>query len=193
MSSRGPTKPTFVADRRRNTVIVQAAPAAIDNIAKMIEALDEPVTDDALAPRIFRLKYVNASDIEDILNELFLKRQTQRNYWDPYGFPMSQQEQGDRSGGRLYGKVRITSEPYANAIIITSNSKENMQAIEEVLTELDQPSQAGESTLRLGLRFAKSATVANSINILFAKNGSPPLRAVPQQQGGQPADNRQQQ
>jgi type II secretion system protein D len=192
MSSRGPTKPTFVADRRRNTVIVQAAPAAIDNIAKMIEALDEPVTDDALAPRIFRLKYVNASDIEDILNELFLKRQTQRNYWDPYGFPMSQQEQGDRSGGRLYGKVRITSEPYANAIIVTSNSKENMEAIEQVLNQLDQPSQAGESTLRLGLRFAKSATVANSINILFAKNGSPPLRQQPQQPG-QPGDNRQQQ
>jgi general secretion pathway protein D len=31
------------------------------------------------------------------------------------------------------------------------------------------------------LRFAKAATVANSINILFAKNGSPPLRPVVQQ------------
>jgi len=193
MSSRGPTKPTFVADRRRNTVIVQAAPAAIDNIGKMIEALDEPVTDDALAPRIFRLKYVSAVDIEDILNELFLKRQTQRSYWDPYGFPTSQQDSGDRSSGRLYGKVRITSEPYANAIIVTSNSKENMQAIQEVLEELDQPSQAGESTLRLALRFAKSATVANSINVLFAKNGSPPMRGGAPQQQGQPGDRQQQQ
>jgi general secretion pathway protein D len=192
MSSRGPTKPTFVADRRRNTVIVQAAPAAMDNIAHMIEALDEPVTDDALAPRIFRLKFVSATDIEDILNELFLKRQTQRNYWDPYGFPTSQQDSSDRSAGRLYGKVRITSEPYANAIIVTSNSKENMEAIEQVLEELDKPSEAGESTMRFRLSFAKAATVANSINILFAKNGSPPLRAVPQQQGQQP-DNRQQQ
>ena len=32
------------------------------------------------------------------------------------------------------------------------------------------------------LKFAKAFTVANSVNILFAKNGSPPLRAVNQQQ-----------
>src|SRR5205823_14284989 len=106
--------------------------------------------------------------------------QQQRTYWDPYNY--NNQDTNDRQagGGRLYGKVRITSEPYANAIIVTSNSPENLAAVEEVLKELDVPSQAGETTLRLGLRFAKASTVANSINILFAKNGSPPLRQVNQ-------------
>jgi len=93
--------------------------------------------------------------------------------------------------GRLYGKVRITSEPYSNTIIVTSNSKENLAVVEEVLKQLDTPSEAGESTLRIGLRFAKASTVANSINILFAKNGSPPLRQVAQQ--GQPGAPQQQQ
>src|SRR5205823_2876782 len=173
MGNRSSKKATFVADRRRNTVIVQAPPAALDGIAKMIEDLDQPVTDNSLAPKIFRLKYVSAADIEDVLNELFLKKQQQRAYWDPFGYPA--QDSGDRqNAGRLYGKVRITSEPYANAIIVTSNSPENLGAVEDVLKQLDVPSQAGESTLRLGLRFAKASTVANSINILFAKNGSPP-------------------
>ncbi|HZQ45694.1 MAG TPA: secretin N-terminal domain-containing protein, partial [Verrucomicrobiae bacterium] len=86
----------------------------------------------------------------------------------------------DKDVGRLYGKVRITSEPYSNALIVTSNSKENLAAVEDVLKQLDQPSEAGESTFRLGLRFASASTVANSINILFAKGGAPPLRAVPQ-------------
>ena len=36
-------KMNVVADRRRNTVIVQAPPAQMDGIAKMIKALDEPV------------------------------------------------------------------------------------------------------------------------------------------------------
>ena len=85
---------------------------------------------------------------------------------------------------QLYGKVRITSEPYANAIIVTSNSKESLAVVEDVLKQLDRPSEAGESTLRVGLKFAKASTVANSINILFAKNGSPPLRQTAQQ--GQP-------
>ena len=191
MSSRQPVKPTFVADRRRNAVIVQVAPGMLDNIRGMIAALDEPITDDSLAPRIFRLKFVSAQDIEDILNELFLKRSQQRMYWDPYGFPSTPRD-GDQAAGKLYGKVRITSEPYANAIIVTANSTENLAAVEEVLKQLDQPSQAGESTLRVELRFAKAATVANSLNILFARNGSPPLRGGGTQQQNQPVENRNQ-
>ena len=151
----------------------------MEGIEKMIQELDEPVSDDSLAPRIYPLKYVSAVDIEDVLNELFLKKTQQRNYWDYYENP---EAQADRDVGRLYGKVRITSEPYANAIIVTSNSKENLAVVEDVLKQLDQPSEAGESTLRISLKFAKAFTVANSINILFAKNGSPPLRAVNQQQ-----------
>jgi len=181
-ASKGSRKMSVVADRRRNSLIVQAPPAQMDSIEKMIQELDEPVKDDSLAPRIYSLKYVSAVDIEDVLNELFLKKTQQRNYWDYYD---NQESTADRDVGRLYGKVRITSEPYANAIIITSNSKENLTVVETVLKQLDQPSEAGESTLRIGLRFAKAFTVANSINVLFAKNGSPPLRPVNQQQ--QPA------
>ena len=86
--------------------------------------------------------------------------------------------------GRLYGKVRITSEPYSNSLIITANSKESLAAVENVIQQLDRPSEAGESTLRIGLKFAKASTVANNINILFARNGSPPLRPIIQP--GQP-------
>ena len=190
-SDKGSKKMSVVADRRRNCIIVQAPPAQMDQIEKMIQELDEPVSDDSLAPRIYPLKYVSAVDIEDVLNELFLKKTQQRSYFDYYENP---EPQADRDVGRLYGKVRITSEPYANAIIVTSNSKENLAVVEDVLKQLDQPSEAGESTLRIGLKFAKAFTVANSINILFAKNGSPPLRAVNQQQpqGNQPPQQQQQ-
>jgi type II secretory pathway component GspD/PulD (secretin) len=77
-------KVNFVADNRRNAVIVQATAAAIPTIADMIKTLDEPITDDSLAPKIYHLKYVGAADIEDILNELFLKKKQQRSYWDYY-------------------------------------------------------------------------------------------------------------
>ena len=182
-SAKGPKKMSVVADRRRNCVIVQAPPAQMEGIENMIKELDEPVSDNGLAPRIYSLKYVSAVDIEDVLNELFLKKTQQRSYWDYYE---NTEAQADRDVGRLYGKVRITSESYANAIIVTSNSKENLAVVEDVLKQLDQPSEAGESTLRITLKFAKAFTVANSINILFAKNGSPPLRAVNQQQPQQP-------
>jgi general secretion pathway protein D len=189
---KSPVKPTFVADRRRNTVIVQAAPANLAELAKLIEELDQPITDEGLAPKIFRLKYVSAVDIEEILNELFIKRQQQRTYWDPYsGYPTRETDQ--QGSGRLSGKVRITSEPYANAIIVTAVSPEILTAVENVLKELDVPSQAGETTFRVGLRYAKATTVANGINILFARGGSPPLRNTPQPgQPGNPPPQQQQ-
>jgi general secretion pathway protein D len=188
-SDKGRKKLSVVADRRRNALIVQAPPAQMPGIEKMIKELDEPISDDSLAPKIFHLKYVSAVDIEDVLNELFLKKTQQRSYY--YFFDEEPPTQTDRDVGRLYGKVRITSEPYSNTIIVTSNSKENLAVLEEVLKQLDTPSEAGESTLRIGLRFAKAAIVANNINILFAKNGSPPLRPIAQQ--GQAGQQQQQQ
>ncbi|HEX9047173.1 MAG TPA: secretin N-terminal domain-containing protein [Verrucomicrobiae bacterium] len=173
-------KMTVVADRRRNAVIVQAPPTQMDDIEKMIGELDAPVTDDSLAPRIFPMKYASATDIEDVLNELFLKKTQQRSYWD-YWYDEGSSSTPDRDVGRLYGKVRITSEPNSNALIVTANSKENLEAVEQIINQLDRPPEAEESTLHIGLKFAKAADVANSINILFAKNGSPPLRATVQQ------------
>lgn len=184
-----PEKTRVVADRRRNTVIVQAAPSDMEGIAEMIKALDEPVPDNALAPRIFPLNYVNALDIEEVLNELFLKQEEQRDYWSVYYGTGEQSDAQDV--GRLYGKVRITSERYSNSIIVTANSEENLRAVQAILEELDQPSQAGDSTLRVGLKFADAIKVANSLNILFARGGAPPLAGVQPPQG-QP-DNRNQQ
>jgi general secretion pathway protein D len=181
-------KMSVVADRRRNAVIVQADPMRLERIAKMVEALDQPINDDSLAPKVYPLKYVSAADIEDVLNELFLKKTQARPY---YYFDEEPEPTADRDVGRLYGKVRITSEPYSNAIIVTANSLENLEAVEEVLRQLDVPSEAGESTFRVGLRFADAPTMANSINILFAKGGSPAIR--PNQPQNQNNNNNNQQ
>lgn len=190
-----PKKLSVVADRRRNAVIVQAPPAQMDSLAKMIAELDAPVSDESLAPRIYPLKYVSATDMEDVLNDLFVKKSQQRSYYDliyDLDFGGSSDNSDNQNVGRLYGKVRITSEPYSNAIIVTSNSKEYLAVIENVLKQLDQPSQAGESTLRIGLKYAKADTVANSLNILFAKNGSPALRPeTPQNQNNAAQPNQQ--
>lgn len=191
MNNEDTRKMTVVSDRRRNAIIVQAPPSQMDGIADMVAQLDQAVNDDSLAPKIYPLKYVSASDMEDVLNELFLKKTQQRSYFDYFDFGAQPEETADRDVGRLYGKVRITSEPYSNALIVTSNSKENLAAVEEVIKQLDQPSENSESTLHCGLKFAKAANVANSINILFAKNGSPPLRGGNAQNPGNNPQNAQ--
>src|SRR5256885_1514110 len=69
-----------------------------------------------------------------------------------------------------------------------------MAAVEAIIKQLDVPSEAGDTTLRVALNFSKAAVVANSLNILFAKNGSPPLRPqTPANQQPTPANQQQQQ
>ena len=174
--SRGEVR--FVADRRRNTVIAIGPPSALQGIESMVKTLDEPVEGENLVPRIFPLKYVSALDLEEVLNELFLKKTDRRQYWD-YNAQDTQKDIG-----RLYGKVRIASEPYTNSLIVTTNSPENFAAVETVLKQLDAPSEASATTLNVPLKFAKAITMANNINILFAQGGSPLRRQA--QQDGQP-------
>ncbi|HEY3856495.1 MAG TPA: secretin N-terminal domain-containing protein [Verrucomicrobiae bacterium] len=183
-------KMSVVADRRRNAVVVQAEPARMERIAKMVESLDQPINDGSLAPKIYVLKYASAPDIADVLNDLFLKKTQNRNYF--YYFDEDQQQEPDRDVGKLYGKVRISSEAHANALIITANSLENLEAVEEVLKKLDVPPEGGDSTFRVGLRFADAPVVANSINILFAKGGAPAIRPNGQQNQNNNNNNNQQ-
>ncbi|MFQ5653457.1 MAG: secretin N-terminal domain-containing protein [Planctomycetota bacterium] len=179
---RGRTK--FVANRRRNEVIVIGAPGALERIAEIIETLDQPVGDEELAPRIYPLKYVGAADVKEVLDEILLKKTQARPYWyNPYD------TQEERDVGRLYGKVRIAAEPYSNSLIVTSNSVENFAAVEGILRRLDTRSEDNETTLTMQLRHAKAVAVANNINILFARGGSPPRR--PQRQQQRNAANRQ--
>jgi len=179
-------KMSIVADRRRNSVIVMASPAQILSLKQMIQVLDEPLADNALAPKIRQLQYVSAVDIEEVLNELFIKKTQRRSYWDFYDGGGGTQDD-PQNVGRLNGKVRITSEPYSNSIIIAANSQESLEAVEEILAQLDVQSTAGESTLRIQLDFADSIEVANNLNILFAQDGSPAVR--PATQPNQPNQN----
>lgn len=171
----------IVADRRRNSVIVQASPAEIVSVKQMIQVLDEPVGEDALAPKIFQLQYVSAVDIEDVLNELFVKKEKRRSYWDFYDSGSSTDD-SPMNVGRLNGKVRITSEPFSNSLIIAANSQEAMDAVESVIKELDVASPAGESTMRIELKFANAIEIANSLNVLYAQDGAPALRPQNQNQ-----------
>lgn len=176
----------FVADRRKNTVIVTAPPGLLESISQMIKALDEPVEGEDLVPKIYPLKYVSAIDVEEVLNQLLLKKTPRRRYYyddDP--------DEEDRNVGRLFGKVRIASEPYTNSLIVTSNSPENLVAVEAVLKQLDVPSEAGETTMNVPLKYAKSVALANNINILFAQGGAPPRRQA-QPEGRQQGQNPQQ-
>lgn len=161
----------FVANRRQNELIAIGSPNSLDQVEGMIEILDQPVSEEYLAPRIFPLKYVAAGDLKEVLDELFTKKESTRNYWNSWDSP----SEDSNDIGRLYGKVRFATEPYSNSIIVTTNSQENFDVVKGVLDQLDTRSPDREATLSIQLKYAKALNVANNINILFARTGAPPF------------------
>lgn len=163
-------KVRFVADRRRNAVIIIGPKGTLDQVEEMVKALDDPVQTSSLIPRIFRLQYVSAFDVEELLDELFQKKTRERSYYY-YDQP---REYEDRDIGKLYGKVRVTSEFYTNSLIVSANSEEAFKAVKDIIDQLDQPTKTGDTTRMVRLRYAKSVTLANNLNIIFAQAGAPP-------------------
>ncbi len=154
----------FVPNRRRNEIIAIGSPATLDRVSEMIEILDEPVSDEDLAPRIFPIKYSDAAGIKKVLDELFIKKSNDRPWW-------AQSDSSDEVG-RLFGKVRFATDPFSNSIIVTTNSAENFEVIERILAQLDRRSPDREETLYVQLNHAKAVTVSNNLNILFAGPGA---------------------
>ena len=183
-------KPRFVADGRRNAVMAIAPPNAIDGIADMIKRLDIPLATDDMVPRIYKLRYVSAYDVKELLDELFLKKSTDdsfRRWWNN-----DDTDTEERDVGRLFGKVRFASELYTNTLIVSAASEENFAAVEDILRQLDIPAESGDSTLHVPLDFANATEVANSVNVLFARGGSPPAQRQAQQQQQQRGQNQNQ-
>ena len=166
----------FVPNRRRNEVMAIGTEASLERVAELIQQLDLPIESEDLVPRIYPLKYVGAEDVKGVLDELFLKEDSDRPYW------WGDSGDDDNEVGRLYGKVRIAAEPSTNSLIVTSDSSENFDALERILQKLDVRNADAEATLNVPLRYANAVAVSNTINVLFAGPGSPAYAQNRQQQ-----------
>ena len=162
----------FVPERRTNSVIAIARPNEFDKIGELIAKLDQPIDAEQVAPRIYPIRYADAKELTEVLNEIFGAEDTDRtsgyyDYW--YGRYSS-----DRKGevGRLYGKVRFVPETTTNSIIVTTNNKENFRIIDAFIKDLDQFNPDAANTMVVRLKNAKAADIAEQLNSLFAVEGA---------------------
>ncbi len=170
-SSRRNTEQTrFVAETRSNSVIAIARPNEFDNISELIKKLDTPLDADQAAPRIYRLTYVDATELTEVLNELFGGDDTRSGGYYDYLYGGS--SSGSTDVGRLYGKVKFVPETSTNAIIVTTNNKENFRIIEGFIRELDRNNPEAANTMVVSLQNAKAVDLAEQLNTLFAMEGA---------------------
>jgi general secretion pathway protein D len=159
----------FVAETRTNSIIAIADPDEFEKIDDLIKQLDVPLDPDQATPRIYRIKYISAVDLTDVLNQIFgMEDQKTGGYWDYYSSRYSQKTEV----GRLYGKVHFIAEPSTNSIIVTTNNVENYPVIEAAIDQLDSITTEAANTFVVTLKHADAKEVAQQLNALFAREGA---------------------
>ena len=171
----------FVAERRSNSVIAIAPPNEIEKIAALIEKLDVPLDPEQVAPRIYRLKYSDAKELTEVLNEIFGVEDTSRT--GGYAFYQYRSTSGKQEVGRLYGKVRFVANTATNSILVVTNNKENFPIIRKTIEELDSISPEAANTMVVPLKNANAKDLAEQLNALFAMTG---IRAPEKKEGEEP-------
>lgn len=171
-SSRGQQDKTrFVAEPRTNSVLAIAKPTEFEKIAELIKKLDRPIDPEEVAPRIFHIRYVDAKEMTDVLNEIFGVADT-GNSGGYYDYWYGGQNEKENQVGRLYGKVRFVPETTTNSIIVTTNNRENFKIIESFIKDLDQFNAEAANTMVVRLENAKAEELADELNSLFAREGA---------------------
>ncbi len=145
-----------VSDSRTNSVIVTTKAQQMESIGRLIEQLDRDISDYAEDTRVFVLEHADASNVSNVLNELFStelfeRQRGTRTATSGFGggrtggttrFPSSQagalgsaaQTAEEASG--LTGNVKIVADEDTNALLITTFVR-NFSAIENIIKELD--------------------------------------------------------
>lgn len=135
----------IAAERRSNSLIISAKPDNYEEIAGMIQRLDEAPDRLAEQIRIITLDKTNAADLADRIEELFSKR---------------------RGDGEEDAPV-IIADPRSNSLVLAS-SPEDYKAIKSVVEKLEAQEISPLSEFRLvKLKFNDASEVARTMEELF--------------------------
>ncbi len=123
-SSYSRIKPVFMADKTSNSIIVAALPKDMALIKRIISSTDV-MTDKGTSPRVFKLKYAMAEDVEKVLNKILSGSKFQKN-------KLRQPQQSGRSG------MKVAADKATNTISVVGDPELYAQ-VKSLIAKLDIP------------------------------------------------------
>lgn len=172
-------------DERTNALVVSAPKDRIELIKAVVKQLDVDVAPD-VEYRIFTLKNADATQVADMLNEIFEQPQggpptasqrrststlEQRVFggFSPFG---GQQQRTTSRTQQNYGYAGLKEnvvipDVRTNSILVTA-AKGNMSAFEKMIEELDKETTFTELTRVYRLQNAKAGELADTLNYVFS-------------------------
>ena len=170
-----------IADENTNSLIVSASQQNLGVIRKLVEELDtqrfsQPET------RVFSLKYGDATEIANELNQAFSS--SAQNIFSGGGFggfggfggrgrrffPEQRQGSSEQSGQGVLGLPELTAVPDArtNSVIVTTTAQQ-MEAVGKLIEQLDRDiADFAEDTRVFVLEHADAANLATVLNELLS-------------------------
>lgn len=182
----------FTANTDTNTLIVTDTANNIRRIMEIIKAIDTNIA--AVAEiRVFRLKYADAEDTAELINELFEEQgegvsgssrmqgfvqQMMRGANQQVG-GMPGQQTGAQSAGQSSTSVSVTAkgDERTNSVVVSASSN-TMDVIEKMIEELDSDSSAGEAVFVYRLKNAQASNLVDVLNNLFSEMSSSTTQAT---------------
>lgn len=182
----GNAKVTAVADDYSNSVIVSAPEDLMVTIEKVVDQVDQPV-EDVSSVRVFRLKFADAGEMADLLNNLFGdESKTDDNNRPRFSFftppqPSSSSTANESARAKKEAKVSAVADRRTGSVVVTA-SKAMMEQIAGMIKDLDSDPARKQHVYVYSLENADAAEVAQVLQDLFQTTSTQSQRQTQQQQ-----------
>ncbi|MDR0328893.1 MAG: hypothetical protein LBI05_11420 [Planctomycetaceae bacterium] len=154
---------SVISDTRTNTLIAQASPRDLVEIAEMVQKLDIPGSGITSLVRHFPLKNATATNVATILQNAIANVSQQRQAMLSLG---SVDAEGNLVRSNVLYNVTILAEVQSNSLLVTA-PPDAMQLLEELIQQLDRLPTA-ESKIRVfTLAHGDAYTLTQVLNSLF--------------------------
>jgi general secretion pathway protein D len=168
----GGSKVTAVADDYSNSVIVGAPEDLMITIEKVVKEVDKPV-EDLVTVRVFRLKFADAGEMAELLNNLFGdENKTDENNRPRFSFfsppqPSSGGSSANQSErAKKQARVSAVADRRTGAVVVTA-SKAMIEQIAEMIKDLDSDPAKKQKVYVYSLENADAQQVVQVLQDLF--------------------------
>lgn len=182
----GSSKVTAVADDYSNSVIVSAPEDLMTTIEKVVKEVDQPV-EDVSSVRVFRLKFADAGEMAELLNNLFGdENKSDENNRPRFSFFTPPQSGGGSSSSnesaraKKQARVSAVADRRTGSVVVTA-SKPMIEQIAKMIQDLDSDPARKQKVYVYSLENADVQQVEGVLHDLFQTTTTSSQRSTQQQ------------
>lgn len=155
------------SDDFSNSVIVNASPNDQVQVKAIIAQIDRE-TDTPIQPKVFKLQYASANDLAPIVQNVLTSNQPKGRGGQGNSQPNFGQQLGTalRFGNAAASFGNVVADVRTNSLVV-STTLDNLALIDQVIKDLDKPTEIQDTTYVFPLQNAKADTLAQLLQAAF--------------------------